>query len=98
MPEIYQALADFVAEADKAEVSLFDLANSSISSLVQPLSTVMNAFDRLGDVIGQAVIVVGLASTFRSGKQNKPSRSTNVISRILSNRPWTYQIGKNVLW
>ena len=64
IPENNQALAKyFVAQATKAVRLPLDLANSDSSCLVQPLSTVMNAVDRLGDIQGRSVTVVGLGST-----------------------------------
>ena len=64
IPENNQALAEyFVAQAAKAVRLPLDLANSDSSCLVQPLSTVMNAVDRLGDFHGRSVTVVGLGST-----------------------------------
>jgi len=64
IPENNQALAEyFVAQAAKAVRLPLDLANSDSSCLVQPLSTVMNAVDRLGDIQGRSVTVVGLGST-----------------------------------
>ena len=64
IPENNQALAEyFVAKAVKAVRLPLDLANSDTSCLVQPLSTVMNAVDRLGDIQGRSATVVGLGST-----------------------------------
>lgn len=64
IPENNQALSEyFVAQAAKAVRLPLDLANSDSSCLVQPLSTVMNAVDRLGDIQGRSVTVVGLGST-----------------------------------
>lgn len=64
IPENNQALAEhFIAEATKAVHLPSELANSTASSLVQPLSTVMNAVDRLGDLKGRSVLVIGLGST-----------------------------------
>lgn len=64
IPENNQALAEyFVAQAAKAVRLPLDLANSDSSCLVQPLSTVMNAVDRLGDIQERSVTVVGLGST-----------------------------------
>jgi len=64
IPENNQALAEyFVAQAAKSVRLPLDLADSDSSCLVQPLSTVMNAVDRLGDIQGRSVTVVGLGST-----------------------------------
>ena len=64
IPENNQALAEyFLAQAAKVVRLPLDLAGSDTSCLVQPLSTVMNAVDRLGDIHGRSVTVVGLGST-----------------------------------
>jgi len=52
----------FVAQAAKAVKLPADLAGREASCLIQPLSTVINAVDRLGDVEGRSVAVVGLGS------------------------------------
>jgi threonine dehydrogenase-like Zn-dependent dehydrogenase len=64
IPENNQALAQFfIAQSAKAVRLPTDLANSDTSCLVQPLSTVMNAVDRLEEIRGRSVTVVGLGST-----------------------------------
>jgi L-iditol 2-dehydrogenase len=56
-----QGLAEFyVADATKAVVLPEALAGTEASLLIQPLSTVVYAVDRLGDVAGQTAVVVGL--------------------------------------
>jgi L-iditol 2-dehydrogenase len=63
IPEGDQGLAEFfVAQAAKATRLPPDLASRDTSCMIQPLSTVMNAVDRLGDIRGQSVAVVGLGS------------------------------------
>ncbi len=60
IPEGDQGLAEFfVAEAAKA-VRLPPDGDAGPYCLIQPLSTVMNAVDRLGDVAGRSIAVVGL--------------------------------------
>jgi len=64
IPENNQALAEyFIAQAVKAVRLPAELANSDTSCLIQPLSTVMNAVDRLGDIHGRSDTEVGLGST-----------------------------------
>lgn len=64
IPEGNLALAEyFVAKASTAVQLPSDLGNSDVSCLIQPLSTVMNAVDRLGDIQGLSAAVVGLGST-----------------------------------
>jgi len=63
IPEGDQGLSEyFVAQAAKAVKLPPDLADHGTSCLIQPLSTVINAVDRLGDVKGKSVVVVGLGS------------------------------------
>jgi L-iditol 2-dehydrogenase len=63
LPEGDQGLAEFfVARANKAVKLPEDLKNYGTACLIQPLSTVINALDRLGDVEGKSVAVVGLGS------------------------------------
>jgi threonine dehydrogenase-like Zn-dependent dehydrogenase len=63
IPDGDQGLAEFfIAQATKATRLPDDVANWETCCLIQPLSTVMNAVDRLGDVTGQSVAVVGLGS------------------------------------
>jgi L-iditol 2-dehydrogenase len=63
IPEGDQGLAEFfVAQAAKAAKLPPGLEESDTSCLIQPLSTVMNAVDRLGNVEGRTVAVIGLGS------------------------------------
>jgi len=63
IPEGDQGLAEFfVAQAIKAARLPPDLARRDASCMIQPLSTVMNAVDRLGDLQDKSVVVVGLGS------------------------------------
>ncbi len=63
IPEGDQGLAEFfVAQASKATRLPLDVAGWDTCCLIQPLSTVINALDRLGDVEGRSVAVVGLGS------------------------------------
>ncbi|MEW6402584.1 MAG: zinc-binding dehydrogenase [Chloroflexota bacterium] len=63
IPEADQGLSEFfVAQAAKAARLPDDLNDGGTSCLIQPLSTVMNAVDRLGDVNGKSIAVIGLGS------------------------------------
>jgi L-iditol 2-dehydrogenase len=63
IPESDQGLSEyFVAQAAKAVKLPPDLKDNGTSCLIQPLSTVINAVDRLGDIEGKSVAVVGLGS------------------------------------
>lgn len=63
IPDGDQGLAEFlVAQAAKATRLPPDLANWETCCLIQPLSTVMNAADRLGDAAGRSVAIIGLGS------------------------------------
>jgi threonine dehydrogenase-like Zn-dependent dehydrogenase len=63
IPENDQGLAEFYIAQDSKAVRLPDSQeNKAECCLIQPLSTVMNAVDRLGDVEGKSVAVVGLGS------------------------------------
>ena len=63
IPEGDQGLAEFfVAQAVKAVPLPPGLPDPGACCLIQPLSTVVNALDRLGDVAGKSVVVVGLGS------------------------------------
>lgn len=63
IPEGDQGLAEyFVAQAAKAAKVPADLEDNGTACLIQPLSTVINAVDRLGDVAGKSVAVIGLGS------------------------------------
>ncbi|OGN88844.1 MAG: hypothetical protein A2Y88_03605 [Chloroflexi bacterium RBG_13_48_10] len=63
IPEGDQGLAEYyVAQADKAIHLPEVLANCDDSCLIQPLSTVLNAVDQLGEIQGKSVAVIGLGS------------------------------------
>ena len=63
IPERDEGLAEyFVAQSAKAVKLPSDLDDRGSSCLIQPLSTVINAVDRLGNVDGKTVAVVGLGS------------------------------------
>lgn len=63
IPENDQGLSEFfVAQAFKAVKLPASLEDGGASCLIQPLATVINAVDRLGDVAGKSVAVVGLGS------------------------------------
>jgi len=63
IPESDQGLSEyFIAQAAKAAKLPDNLDDNGTSCLIQPLSTVINAVDRLGKVEGKSVAVVGLGS------------------------------------
>lgn len=63
IPEGDQGLAEYyVAQANKAVLLPDELANRDDSCLIQPLSTVLNAVDQLGEVNGKSIAVIGLGS------------------------------------
>ncbi len=63
IPENDQGLAEFfVAKAFKAVLLPDDLEERAGCCMIQPFSTVINALDRLGDISGRSVAVVGLGS------------------------------------
>jgi threonine dehydrogenase-like Zn-dependent dehydrogenase len=63
IPEGNQGLAEFFTAQDAKAVKLPPhLNDEGASCLIQPLSTVINAVDRLGNVAGKSVTVVGLGS------------------------------------
>lgn len=63
IPEGDQGLAEFfIAQAAKVVRLPPELVACETSCLIQPLSTVMKAVDRLGDIGGRSVAVVGLGS------------------------------------
>jgi L-iditol 2-dehydrogenase len=63
IPESDQGLSEyFVAQAAKAVKLPPDLDDNGTSCLIQPLSTVINAVDRLGSVEEKSVAVIGLGS------------------------------------
>ena len=63
IPESDQGMAEFfVAQASKAVKLPEGLNDQGTSCLIQPLSTVINAVDRLGNIEGKSITVVGLGS------------------------------------
>lgn len=61
IPEDNRGLAEFfLARSSKAVALSEDIGDSGAACLIQPLSTVMNSIDRLGDIRGKSVAVVGL--------------------------------------
>lgn len=63
IPQGNQGLAEFfVAQAVKAVRLPPDLTDCDTSCLIQPLSTVINAVDRLGNIERRSIAVVGLGS------------------------------------
>jgi threonine dehydrogenase-like Zn-dependent dehydrogenase len=63
IPEGDQGLAEFfIAQAAKAVKLPDGLNDQGTSCLIQPLSTVINAVDRLGSVDGKSIAVIGLGS------------------------------------
>ncbi len=63
IPENDQGLSEyFIAQAAKVVELPPDLDDNGSSCLIQPLSTVINAIDQLGDLEGKSIAVVGLGS------------------------------------
>jgi L-iditol 2-dehydrogenase len=63
MPESSRGLAEFfVARADRAVRVPVDTGATEASCLIQPISTVISALDRLGPIEGNSVGVIGLGS------------------------------------
>jgi threonine dehydrogenase-like Zn-dependent dehydrogenase len=63
IPDDDQGLAEFFVAQDAKTVKLpGNLDGKGSICLIQPLSTVMNAVDRLGNIAGKSVTVVGLGS------------------------------------
>jgi threonine dehydrogenase-like Zn-dependent dehydrogenase len=63
IPDGNLALAEyFIARATTSALLPPDWSSLDTSCLIQPLSTVLNAVDRLGEVAGRTVVVVGLGS------------------------------------
>ncbi len=63
IPESDQGLAEYyIAQAAKATRLSTELTAFDDSCLIQPLSTVLNAVNQLGDVRGKSVAVIGLGS------------------------------------
>ncbi len=63
IPEGDRGLAEFfLAQASKSIPLNGNLGDPGAACIIQPLSTVMNAVDRLGDLRGKSVVIVGLGS------------------------------------
>jgi L-iditol 2-dehydrogenase len=63
IPDGDQGLAEFfLAQAARTIKLNADIADSGDACIIQPLSTVLNAMDRLGDVRGKSFAVIGLGS------------------------------------
>ncbi len=63
IPEADLGLAEyFVAQAAKSVKLPEELNDEGTSCLIQPLSTVLNGVDRLGDLQGKSIAVIGLGS------------------------------------
>jgi L-iditol 2-dehydrogenase len=63
IPDGDQGLADFfVAQISKTAVLTPETSDMGTACIIQPLSTVMNALDRLGNLQGRSVAVIGLGS------------------------------------
>jgi len=63
IPEGDRGLAEYyIAQAGKAIHLPTELASSEDSCLIQPLSTVLNAVNQLGEIQGKSVAVIGLGS------------------------------------
>jgi L-iditol 2-dehydrogenase len=63
IPDGDQGLAEFfLAQVSKAVVLIPDVDDQGAACIIQPLSTVINAMDRLGDIRDKSFAVVGLGS------------------------------------
>jgi threonine dehydrogenase-like Zn-dependent dehydrogenase len=63
IPDADKGLAEyFLAHVSKTTPLSSDLEDFGAACISQPLSTVMNALDRLGDIRGKSIAVVGLGS------------------------------------
>ncbi len=63
IPDGDQGLAEFfVAQASKTIPLSRGMKDPATACIIQPLSTVMNALDRLGDLEGKSIAVMGLGS------------------------------------
>jgi 2-desacetyl-2-hydroxyethyl bacteriochlorophyllide A dehydrogenase len=63
IPDENQGLAEyFLAPATKTIILNHDVEDLSTACIIQPLSTVMNAVDRLGDIRCKSLAVIGLGS------------------------------------
>lgn len=63
IPDGDRGLAEFfIAQAAKTVPLKNDIADLGAACIIQPISTVMNALDRLGDIRGKSLTVIGLGS------------------------------------
>ena len=63
VPEGDQGLAEFFLAHDSKTLRLAaEIEDPGAACIIQPLSTVLNAMDRLGDIRGRSVAVMGLGS------------------------------------
>jgi len=63
MPEDSLGLAEyFLAPVEKAVLLSDSISGQAASCLIQPLSTVINGVDRLGDITGSTITIIGLGS------------------------------------
>jgi L-iditol 2-dehydrogenase len=63
IPDGDQGLAEFfVAQASKTILLKSEIGDAGAACVIQPLSTVVNAMDRLGDVRGKSIAIAGLGS------------------------------------
>jgi L-iditol 2-dehydrogenase len=63
IPDGDQGLAEFfIAQASKTIILNSEIVDPGTACIIQPLSTVINAMDRLEDVRGKSVAVMGLGS------------------------------------
>jgi len=63
IPDENKGLAEFfLARSSKTVVLPDNIADFGAACLIQPLSTVMNAIDRLGNICGKSIAIVGLGS------------------------------------
>jgi len=63
IPEGDRGLAQFyISKTSKAVILPEDLIDYGSSCLIQPLATVMNAVDQLGDIQGRTIAIIGLGS------------------------------------
>ncbi|MBN1570853.1 MAG: zinc-binding dehydrogenase [Acidobacteria bacterium] len=63
IPECNQGMAEyFLAQTSRAVHLNPDWEDHGAACIIQPLSTVMNAVDRMGDLRGKSVAVIGLGS------------------------------------
>jgi L-iditol 2-dehydrogenase len=63
IPDADQGLAEFfIAQVSRTVKLKPDIADPGAACMIQPLSTVMNAMDRMGDIRGKSFAVIGLGS------------------------------------